>query len=307
MGEFLVELHPISTSALTLCKEAAPTGHLASPHHASDLSVSPLSPSSLLCPDGTQRPPPCLSGVPGLKGSRRPRASTTSTNLSPSVRDREFPLTAENSALKTVCVPSRPGMATQKQWEHPSVSSHKGVPAHTHRHMHAHTHTYTHTRTHTTPSQSALTLTTPSQSDTTPVTTSGVYQGSCPLRVTQSKVFRVRQQGHPSVSAPSSATSSHLFFFFFLAALQGLWGLSSLTGNGTQAPQQGKRGVLTTGPPGKSPHSPHWSSQPHTCNRGKCHPAWEHTHACAHTHPWHCALSPPHPRNQIKFEARHEG
>lgn len=118
-----------------------PTGHLASPHHASDLSASPLSPSSLLCPDGTQRPPPRLSGVPGLKGSRRPSASTTSTNLSPSVRDREFPLTAENSALKTVCVPSRPGMAAQKQWERPSVSSHKGVPARTHRHTHD-----THTR-----------------------------------------------------------------------------------------------------------------------------------------------------------------
>ena len=184
VGEFLVELHPISTSPLTLCKEAAPTGHLASPHYASGLSVSPLSPSSLLCPDGTQRPPPCLSGVPGLKGSRCPRASTASTYLSPSVRDREFPLTAENSALKTVCVPSRPGMGTQKQREHPSVSSHKGVPVHTHRHMHAHTHT--HTLTH---SQSALTLTTPSQSDMTPVTTSGVYQGSCPLRVTQSKVL----------------------------------------------------------------------------------------------------------------------
>ena len=307
MGEFLVELHPISTSALTLCKEAAPTGHLASPHHASDLSVSPLSPSSLLCPDGTQRPPPCLSGVPGLKGSRCPRASTTSTNLSPSVRDREFPLTAENSALKTVCVPSRPGMATQKQWEHPSVSSHKGVPAHTHRHMHAHTHTHTHTHVHTLLPHSQLSHSLLPHSQTRhlsrPLECTKVPAHSESLRAKSSESA---SRGIPP-SAPPPPLHPPIFSFFFFAALQGLWGLSSLTGNGTQAPQQGKRGVLTTGPPGKSPHSPHWSSQPHTCNRGKCHPAWEHTHACAHTHPWHCALSPPHPRNQIKFEARHEG
>ena len=137
---FLVELHPISISPLTLHSKVVPTGHLASPHHASDLSVNPLSPSSLLSPDGAQQPPRCLSGVPWLKGSRRPGASTASTYLSASVRDREFPLAAENSARKTVCSPARPGMATQKQWGHPSVSSQTCVPVHTHRHMHAHTH-----------------------------------------------------------------------------------------------------------------------------------------------------------------------
>ena len=39
---------------------------------------------------------------------------------------------------------------------------------------------------------------------------------------------------------------------FFLAALRGLWDLSSPTRDRTRAPLQWKRGVLTTGPPGNS-------------------------------------------------------
>ena len=295
-GEFLVELHPISTSPLTLRKDAAPTGHLAIPHYASDLSVSPLSPSSLLCPGGTQRPPPCLSGVLGLKGSRCPRASTASTYLSPSVRDREFPLTAENSALKTVCVPSRPGMGAQKQREilqsvltKVYLCIHTGICTHTHTHTHSllpHTH-YSLTVRHDTCHNLWCVprfLPTQSHSEQSPL--------SLPAGASLCQRPLLRH-------IPAS-------FLFFSAALQGLWDLTSLTGNGSQAPQQRKRRVLTTGQPGKTPHSPHWSSEPHTCNHGKCHLAREQR-MHAHTHPRHCALSPPHPRNRMKFEARPEG
>ena len=129
-------------------------------------------------------------------------------------------------------------------------------------------------------------------------------QRPLPTQSHSAKPYESASRGTPP-SAPPPLPHPPFSSFFFLAALQGLWDLSSLTGNGTQAPQQRKRRVLTTGPPGKSPHSPRWSSRPRTRKRGKHHPAQEHTRA--RTHAQHCALSPPHPRNRIKFEARPEG
>lgn len=213
---FLVELHPIPISPLTLHKKVVPTGHLTSPHYASDLSINPLSPLSLLSPDGTQRPPRCLSGVPGLKGSRRPGASTASTYLSPSVRDREFPPTAENSARKTVCSPARPGMATQKQWGHPSVSSQPCVPVRTHRHMHAHTHLL--------------------HSQTRPCHNLWCAQRSLLTQSHSEQNPASQPAGAPLHQRP---LLHHIppSFLFLSAALQGPWDLSSLTKNGTQTPQ----------------------------------------------------------------------
>ena len=65
--------------------------------------------------------------------------------------------------------------------------------------------------------------------------------------------FKVNQKGYLCIYRP------YMFFifilFYFLATPQGMWYLSSLTRARTRAPCSGrKHGVLTTRPPGKSPH-----------------------------------------------------
>ena len=81
-------------------------------------------------------------------------------------------------------------------------------------HVCAHIYVHTHTHTHTHLPHGQL-----SQSDRTPLTAAGVYEGPCPLRITQNNTLRVSQQGQPSVRGPSSAIFPLFFFFFWPSAV----------------------------------------------------------------------------------------